>query len=72
MSCAPGVLAARGEDKLASLTLLTTMIDFSDTGEIGLLMDRTTATCARPRSATAAFCPARSWRSPSARCGPTT
>ena len=44
MSCAAGVLAARGEDKLASLTLLTTMIDFSDTGEIGLLMDRTTAT----------------------------
>ncbi|MDI1265493.1 MAG: class I poly(R)-hydroxyalkanoic acid synthase [bacterium] len=44
MSCAAGVLAARGEDKLTSLTLLTTMIDFSDTGEIGLLMDRTTAT----------------------------
>ena len=40
MSCAAGVLAARGEDKLATVTLLTTMIDFSDTGEIGLLMDR--------------------------------
>jgi len=39
MSCAAGVLAARGEDKLASLTLLTTMIDFSDTGDIGLLID---------------------------------
>jgi polyhydroxyalkanoate synthase subunit PhaC len=39
MSCAAGVLAARGEDKLATLTLLTTMIDFSDTGEIGLLID---------------------------------
>ena len=39
LSCAAGVLAARGEDKLATLTLLTTMIDFSDTGEIGLLID---------------------------------
>jgi len=39
MSCAAGVLAARGEDKLATLTLLTTMIDFTDTGEIGLLID---------------------------------
>ena len=39
MSCAAGVLAARGEDRLATLTLLTTMIDFEDTGEIGLLID---------------------------------
>jgi polyhydroxyalkanoate synthase len=40
LSCAAGVLAARGEDRLASLTLLTTMLDFADTGEIGLLIDR--------------------------------
>lgn len=40
LSCAAGVLAARGEDKLTTLTLLTTMIDFFDTGEIGLLIDR--------------------------------
>jgi polyhydroxyalkanoate synthase len=39
LSCAAGVLAARGEDKLTTMTLLTTMIDFSDTGEIGLLID---------------------------------
>ena len=39
LSCAAGVLAARGEDKLATMTLLTTMIDFEDTGEIGLLID---------------------------------
>jgi polyhydroxyalkanoate synthase len=39
LSCAAGVLAARGEHKLASMTLLTTMIDFADTGEIGLLID---------------------------------
>jgi poly[(R)-3-hydroxyalkanoate] polymerase subunit PhaC len=40
MSCAAGVMAARGEEKLATLTLLTTMIDFADTGEIGLLIDQ--------------------------------
>ena len=40
LSCAAGVLAARGEDKLATMTLLTTMVDFADTGEIGLLLDR--------------------------------
>jgi polyhydroxyalkanoate synthase subunit PhaC len=39
LSCAAGVLAARGERKLATITLLTTMIDFADTGEIGLLID---------------------------------
>ena len=40
LSCAAGVLAARGEDRLATMTLLTTMIDFTDTGEIGLLIDQ--------------------------------
>ena len=40
MSCAAAVLAARQQDKLATVTLLTTMLDFSDTGEIGLLIDK--------------------------------
>jgi polyhydroxyalkanoate synthase len=39
LSCAAAVLAARKQDKLATVTLLTTMLDFSDTGEIGLLID---------------------------------
>ena len=39
LSCAAGVLAARGEAKLTTMTLLTTMVDFADTGEIGLLID---------------------------------
>jgi len=39
LSCAAAVLAARRHDKLATITLLTTMLDFSDTGEIGLLID---------------------------------
>src|SRR5688500_17571436 len=33
------VLAARGEDKDASMTLLTTMLDFEDTGQFGLLVE---------------------------------
>jgi polyhydroxyalkanoate synthase len=40
LSCAAGVLATRGDDRLATMTLLTTMIDFADTGEIGLLIDQ--------------------------------
>ncbi len=40
LSCAAAILAARQQDRLATITLLTTMLDFSDTGEIGLLIDR--------------------------------
>ena len=43
LASALGVAAQRGEvgsrGKVASLTLLTTMLDFSDTGELGLLVD---------------------------------
>jgi polyhydroxyalkanoate synthase subunit PhaC len=39
LSCAAAVMVARGQHKLATVTLLTTMLDFSDTGEIGLLID---------------------------------
>ena len=39
LSSALAVLKARGEDPVASLTLLTTLLDFSDTGDIGLFVD---------------------------------
>jgi polyhydroxyalkanoate synthase subunit PhaC len=39
LSSALAVLAARGEDTVSSLTLLTTLLDFSETGEIGLFID---------------------------------
>lgn len=39
LSCAAAVLAGKQQNKIAALTLLTTMLDFSDTGEIGLLID---------------------------------
>src|ERR1051325_7593282 len=33
------VVAARGHDRVASVTLLASMLDFSDTGEISLFID---------------------------------
>jgi len=38
LSSAAATMAARDNDALASLTLLTTMLDYADTGEIGLLV----------------------------------
>ena len=38
LASALAVQAARGEHPAASMTLLTTMLDFTDTGEIGLLV----------------------------------
>ena len=40
LASALSVLAAKGEHPAASLTLLTTLLDFSDTGEIGLLVTK--------------------------------
>lgn len=39
LSSALAVAKARGEDPVASLTLLTTLLDFTDTGEIGCFID---------------------------------
>jgi polyhydroxyalkanoate synthase subunit PhaC len=39
LTSALGVLKARGEEPVKSLTLLTTFLDFSETGEIGLFID---------------------------------
>lgn len=39
LTSALGVLAARGEERVASLTLLTTLLDFSEVGELGLFID---------------------------------
>jgi len=38
LACALAVLRAKGEDPVASMTLLTTMLDFSETGELGALI----------------------------------
>lgn len=40
LSCAVAILAARQSRQVASLTLLASMLDFSDTGEIGVYVDR--------------------------------
>jgi polyhydroxyalkanoate synthase len=39
LGAALAVLAAEGEDRVASITLLATMLDFSDPGELGLFID---------------------------------
>ena len=39
LGAALAVLAARGEERVSSATYLTTMLDFSDTGQIGVLID---------------------------------
>lgn len=39
LTSALGVLAAKGEQPAASLTLLTTMLDFADTGDIDIFVD---------------------------------
>jgi polyhydroxyalkanoate synthase len=54
LASALAVLQAKGEDKVASLTLLTTMLDFSDTGEIGALVSEESVAPAKPRSGRAA------------------
>jgi polyhydroxyalkanoate synthase len=49
LGTAAGVLAANAEPKIASLTFLTTLLDFYETGEIGLLV---TEESVRKREAT--------------------
>jgi len=39
LASALAVMAARRQHKVASMTLLTTLLDFSDTGEIGLMVN---------------------------------
>ena len=40
LACALAVMAARKQNLVASLTLLATMLDFSDTGDISVYVDR--------------------------------
>jgi polyhydroxyalkanoate synthase subunit PhaC len=44
LGCTAAVLAARDEDKIASLTFLTIMLDFSESEDIGLLIDEASVT----------------------------
>ena len=39
LSCALAVLRARGDESVASLTLLTTMLDFREPGDLGVFID---------------------------------
>jgi polyhydroxyalkanoate synthase subunit PhaC len=39
LSSALAVLRARGDESVATVTLLTTMLDFSDPGDLGVFID---------------------------------
>ena len=72
LASALAVLAARGEDPAASVTLLTTMLDFSDTGELGLMVDETGGRGARnAHRRRRRCCTGASSRRCSPRCAPT-
>ncbi|MBU3697601.1 class I poly(R)-hydroxyalkanoic acid synthase [Dechloromonas sp.] len=53
------VLKARGEGPVASLTLLTTLLDFKDTGEIGLFIDEQGVTAREATIGKGGLLPAR-------------
>jgi poly(3-hydroxyalkanoate) synthetase len=72
LSAALSVAKARGEEPAASLTLLTTLLDFSDGGEVTHYVDLPPLPRARRPSAAAACYAAPSWRRPSPACAPTT
>jgi poly[(R)-3-hydroxyalkanoate] polymerase subunit PhaC len=42
LACALAVIAARRQDKVASVTLLNALLDFSDTGDLGLMVNQAT------------------------------
>ena len=48
LACALAVLAARNSKKVASATLLTTMLDFHDPGEIGVYISRSALAAREP------------------------
>ena len=70
LGTALAVLAARGEKPVASVTLLTTLLDFTDTGVLDIFIDEPSCSSARCRWARAACCRAANWPPPSASCGP--
>jgi len=50
LGAALAVMAAKGENRVESATFLASMLDFSDTGDIGLSSTRRALRCARRRS----------------------
>lgn len=77
LSTALAVLAARGQHPAASLTLLTTLLDFSDTGILDVFVDQAQVemreqTIGSAAPAGPACCAAWSWRTRSPSCVRTT
>jgi polyhydroxyalkanoate synthase subunit PhaC len=68
LSSATAISRARGDDKVASITLLTTMLDFEEPGELGVFIDEAGVAQREGAIGRAASTPARNLGSRSRRC----
>jgi polyhydroxyalkanoate synthase len=66
------VLAARGEKPVASATLLTTLLDFTDTGILDVFIDEAFVKYREMEMGKGGLMKGRTWPPPSASCAPTT
>jgi len=72
VSTALAVLAARGEQAANSLTLLTTFLDFSDTGVLDVFVDEAQVAIREQQLKAGGLMPAATWRPRSPACVRTT
>ena len=72
LSNALAVLAARGDDSVASATFLTTLIDFTETGVLDVFIDENFVRLRELQMGQGGLMKGRTWLPPSASCGPTT
>jgi polyhydroxyalkanoate synthase len=65
-------MAAKKDKRVASATFFTTMLDFSEPGELGVFIDEARSPASKRRWPSAATSKARKWPAPSTCCAPTT
>ena len=66
-------LSQAGDDRIGTLTLLNTMLDYAEPGALGMFTDRAHGGQARAEDGSARACSrARRWPARSTCCGPTT
>jgi polyhydroxyalkanoate synthase subunit PhaC len=71
LASALAVARARGEDPVESVTLMTTLLDFAESGELGCLVDEASVPPAKSPSGRVACSRGRNSRTYSRHCGPT-
>ena len=65
-------LTEKGDDRLGTITLLNTLLDYSEPGVLGTFTDEKTVARLEKQMAAKACWRAARWRAPSTCCGPTT